>query len=358
MTARLVTALLLASVLALPTGAGAAVPRGFVGMTSEDTLRGSEAYAQRQLRAQRRAGVQLSRQTFDWSDIEFRRGRYDWSAHDRLVLMAARNGIAVLPVLFNAPRWHASGGGRRGTFPPRRPAAMARFAAAAVARYGPRGQLWRSNRGTRARPIRVWQVWNEPSLRVYWGGRPNARAYVRLLKAVNGAIKRRDRRAEVVTAGLPPSKLRGSVPLPRYIDQMYRAGGGRYFDTLAVNSYATSTGELGRLLEGVRRAMNRRGDRRARIWITELGWCDSGPRHRFCVGASSQARLTRNSIALIGRNRRRLRLRGFVYYSWRDGKPYAPDFRDFWGLHTGLLRLDGSAKPALPAFRQAVSNLR
>ena len=33
------------------------------------------------------------------------------------------------------------------------------------------------------------------------------------------AIKRVDRRAEIVTAGLPPSKLRTAVPLARYIKQ-------------------------------------------------------------------------------------------------------------------------------------------
>jgi polysaccharide biosynthesis protein PslG len=269
--------------------------------------------------------------------------------------------MVVLPVLFNPPAWHSSrpaSGGARGTYPPADPGSMARFAAAAVVRYGPGGSLWHENPGVRPRPVRSWQVWNEPTLPAYWGGRPNARAYVKLLKAVNGAIKRFDRRGEVVTAGLPPSKLRGSVPVLRYIRQLYRAGGKRYFDTLAVNSYARNAKELGRLLEGVRGAMNRGGDRRARIWITELGWCDNGPAHRFCVGSANQAKLTRTSIALIRRNRKRLKLRGFVYYTWRDGAPYGPDYKDQWGLHTGLVGLDGRPKPALLDFIRALSGLR
>ena len=344
--------------LAVPATAPAALPPGFVGITSEDTFAGHASYRDANFAAQHRAGVRLLRQTFDWSQIEYRPGAYDWSMHDELVLAAARNGITVLPLLFNSPAWHSSGGGRPGTYPPRNPASVATFAALAVLRYGPNGSLWRENPGTPKRPIRAWQVWNEPTLRAYWGGRPNARSYVKLLKAVNGAIKRFDRRAEVVTAGLPPSKLRGAVPILRYIKQMYRAGGKRYFDTLAVNSYATSARELGKLLEGVRKEMNRGTDRRARIWITELGWCDNGPRHRFCVGAARQARLTRTSIALIRRNRTRLRLRGFVYYSWRDGAPYAPNYRDMWGLHTGLVERSGQPKPALLEFIRAISGLR
>ena len=181
---------------------------------------------------------------------------------------------------------------------------------------------------------------------------------MKLLKAVNGAIKRLDRRAEVVTAGLPPSRIRGSVPILRYIKQMYRAGGKRYFDTLAVNSYARDAKDLGRLLESVRKTMDGARDRRARIWITELGWCDKGPRHRFCVGSAKQARLTRTSIALIRRNRVRLKLRGFVYFAWRDAPPYAPSYTDAWGLHTGLVELHGIPKPSLLEFIKAVRLFR
>ena len=55
--------------------------------------------------------------------------------------------------------------------------------------------------------------------------------------------------------------------------------------------------------------------------------------------------------------RSKLKLRGVVYYAWRDGAPYPPLFKDFWGLHTGLLSLTGSAKPALNAFKNTVAGL-
>jgi hypothetical protein len=139
---------------------------------------------------------------------------------------------------------------------------------------------------------------------------------------------------------------------------MYKAGGKRAFDTLAVNTYARNDAELRRLLNSVRKIMNRRGDRRAKIWITELGWCDSGPKSRFCVGARKQASLITSSLRTIRSERKRLRLRGFVYFSWRDGRPYAPDFRDQWGLHTGLLKLDGKPKRSLRAFTRGARPFR
>jgi hypothetical protein len=55
--------------------------------------------------------------------------------------------------------------------------------------------------------------------------------------------------------------------------------------------------------------------------------------------------------------RSKLKLRGVVYYSWRDSLPYAGR-TDFWGLHTGLLDLAGRPKPGLKAFRQALKASR
>jgi hypothetical protein len=52
------------------------------------------------------------------------------------------------------------------------------------------------------------------------------------------------------------------------------------------------------------------------------------------------------------------RLSGVVYFGWRDGAPYAPDFKDFWGLHTGLITLKGRPKPALRAYAGTVARLR
>jgi hypothetical protein len=104
--------------------------------------------------------------------------------------------------------------------------------------------------------------------------------------------------------------------------------------------------------------MNRRRDRRGRLWITEIGWGDRGARHRLIVGAAGQARRIRQALTTIGRDRRRKRLDGVVYFSWRDAPPYPPQYRNHWGLHTGLLRRSGVFKPAFEAFRDAAGRMR
>ena len=188
-------------------------------------------------------------------------------------------------------------------------------------RYGPNGTLWAEHPEVPALPIRSWQIWNEPNLGPYWCGKPNAKQYVAMLRAVGTAIKQVDRGAQIVTAGLPDSKLGYATPLKRFIDQMYAAKAAKYFDSLAINSYAKDERDLGRLLGGIRKQMNAHRDRGGQIWITEIGWGDRGPKHRFIVGEKGQADRIAKSFALIRKQRTKLRLRGVVYFSWRDGAP-------------------------------------
>ena len=61
----------------------------------------------------------------------------------------------------------------------------------------------------------------------------------------------------------------------------------------------------------------------------------------------------RDTIVLMQRARSALRLRG-SFFRWEDKAPN-PGQQDSWPLNTGLLRSDGSAKPALRTFRDAIA---
>lgn len=338
--------------------AAAGLPSDFVGIVSEDAYAGASAYRGNAHTAQRQSGIGLLRQTFTWSNIEPRRGEFDFSATDGFVASAARQRFAVLPVLFGPPAWASSrptSGGRRGTYPPRRPADMGRFATALVGRYGPAGTFWSAHPDLPRIPIRSWQVWNEPNLEVYWPTGPSPQAYARLLKTVGRAIHAADRGAEVVTAGLPKSRL-GMSP-EQFVRGLYWARAKSAFDTVAINPYAQTASGVVAILRRVRRVMNAAGDPRAGIRATELGWSDTGPRGAFRLGPAGQARAIGSTIRALARERHRLSLRGFVYYGWRDLPVYAGG-KDFWGLHTGLLDIRGDAKPALDAFAAAVHAIR
>jgi hypothetical protein len=109
---------------------------------------------------------------------------------------------------------------------------------------------------------------------------------------------------------------------------------------------------------GARRITASAEDGDVPIWVTEFGWATRpGPGSKMTVDPDTQARRLQAAIPALAAQRTRLRLRGFVYYAWRDAKPY-PGGQDFWGLHTGLLTRRGNAKPALRSLELGMHEAR
>ena len=54
----------------------------------------------------------------------------------------------------------------------------------------------------------------------------------------------------------------------------------------------------------------------------------------------------------MAEQRKKLKIASAIHYMWHDLPP-ATGQNDFWGLHTGLLRLDHSPKPVLAALAEA-----
>jgi hypothetical protein len=339
------------------TGAGCKAQRrgGFVGLGEDSFVHFGDRDCVLGLQANAGAGV--VRIVFNWAGIETRPGVYDFSRYDEWMRSVANHRMRVLPILFDTPSFYGRQS-RRGTYPPRNVDAYARFAAAAVGRYGPNGSFFTDNPDVPKVPIRSWQIWNEPNLRAYWLPRPNAREYVQMLRAAYQAIRAVDGRAEVVTAGIPASLLSGAIRFERFVGAMYKAKGARYFDTLAPNAYGRTAQDVIGSIGNLRKLMNRNGDRRGKIWVTEVGWGTGGPRSRFNIGERRQAVEIPKLLRGLYRVRGRLRLRGVVYFGWQDLRPYAPKFKDMWGLHTGLFKLNGRPKPAYRAFKRVAPSLR
>ena len=134
---------LLAAVIAalcLPAGAAAAVPRDFFGVMANGPLDAPSFALDAESAAMRSAGVQTERMEIAWDLVEAQKGQYDFALTDRKVLAAARAGIDVLALIVRSPAWAARHPGQPFSSP-RDPADYAAFAAALVARYGPKSSL-------------------------------------------------------------------------------------------------------------------------------------------------------------------------------------------------------------------------
>jgi hypothetical protein len=182
---------------------------------------------------------------------------------------------------------------------------------------------------------------------VYWPTGPNPAEYAAMLRTVGEGIKAVDPAAKVVTAGLNDSEL--GIKLVPFLKGMYRAGAKGSFDVLALHPYAPGSDLVRAQITRAVRELRRNGDP-ARTLVTELGWATGGPSRRaLVVGEAGQAALIRRTLTELARYHDRLRLDGVFYFNWRDVSP-TPGSSDHWGLHTGLLREDGSPKSALQAL--------
>jgi hypothetical protein len=344
-------AILLALAVAAP--AGAAVPREWLGvMVDGPVIEGGDQYAG-EWPLMARSGVAGARIGFYWTQGQrLGPGAVDFAPYDAPVLAAARQRIRVLPVVFSTPRWARTNPDDPAS-PPRDPADYASFLTALVQRYGPRGSLWAEHPEVRPRPIRAWQIWNEPNLRGYWSEQPFAERYVALLRAARAALKAADPGGRAVLAGLPNGwdALR----------QIYRAGGRDGFDVAAIHPYTARPTSVPRFLRETRRVMRRFGDRRKPLWVTELSWPAAKGRMVDPIGISTdergQARRLARGLSELARHRRSLRIGRVFWYTWMSAESTQSVFA-WCGLRR--LREDGTLVSArsLRAYRQTAARLR
>jgi hypothetical protein len=335
--------------------AGAAAPREFFGVMADGPALAAPTDLVRETRTMRSTGVGSVRVAFYWRDMQAQEGGpVDFAETDRIVTALARSGLRVFPTLVRAPTWAAGGDGREGAVPTD-PRTYAAFCAEVVRRYGRGGSFWRENPDVPARPVRAWQVWNEPDMRRYWLGSPWPSTYVGLLRAARPAIKGADPRAQVVMAGLTNRSWRG-------LGRLYSAGARGLFDAAAVHPFSRRVGNVVEIVRRGRRTMRRRGDARVPLVLSEISWSSGKGRSTLNYGWETtergQAARVRAVVAALARQRRRLRIQAFYWYTWLSPRP--GDAESF--AYSGLRRLDGSgrpvAKPAQRAFRLAVRRAR
>jgi hypothetical protein len=277
----------------------------------------------------------------------------NFEAADRIVAAAAKRHLTVLPVILGAPGWAALRPSDVAS-PPRGTRRYARFLRAVALRYGPKGAFWAAHPELPARPIRRWQIWNEPNITAYWSTQPFVRAYVALLRAANRSLKAVDPDAQIVLAGMPNTSWRA-------LEEIYRAGGRRWFDIGAVHPYTYYVRNVIKLVRLNRIVMARHGDARKPLIVSEITW-SSGRSHvrddgsfRTLTERGQAARLGEGLRALAG-VRRRYRIAQVYWYTWLS--PPIGDSRNAFD-YAGLRRLASRggkrpvAKPALSAFRDA-----
>lgn len=278
-------------------------------------------------------------------------GACDWSATDAQVGGAAQAGAQALPFLFGAS-----------SKPPLRGAAKAswdEFITAAVDRYGSGGTYWKGPyqveyAGAKPKPVRVWQVWNEPGSPAFFEPKPDVAKYAKLLAASRTTIIAADKHAKIMLAGLFSSAdrgaIRGRIPAIQFLSDLYNIRrAAERFDIVALHPYARAAGDMIGQVKQIRAVMKANGDGKKPLAITELGWSSNEANGSLLAkGVEGQASTLTSAFKRLLKGRTRYRLDTVDWYALRDTPEGIGSCKNC--PFAGLLQADGTPKPAYNAF--------
>ena len=253
----------------------------------------------------------------DWGAVEKERGVYDWKSADAEVNGWTKDeGVDLLVILGYTPKWASSDPNGDNSAPPRDLKDWTDFVFKVVSRY--KGK------------VKYWEVWNEPDIG-FWTG--TIEQYSDLLKSAYVAAKKADPDCRIVFGGL------AGVNLP-FLERVYQNGGKYFFDVMAVHPYQwgdTFNDEWFSLqLRNLHNLMSKYRDGHKEVWLTELGWSTGDPG----ITEEVQARLLQQAM-----------ITSLTLGDANVTKTFWFSVKDWGGPGYGLIRPDGTRKPAFDAYR-------
>ncbi len=290
-----------------------------------------------------------------WQSVERSEGAYYWTDYDALFEQLAQHGIQPIPYVYGTPTAYAESSSEAPTNSEESFDAWAEFLKAAVARYGPDGELWRTlaqrDPDLDPKPVRVWEIWNEPNSSVFWLPAPDPNDYSQLFARSSKVIKEIDPEAEVMTAGMfitPQSE--GAIKSTDFLRAVYEQDGlAEAIDAVGLHPYGPTAGDVMDQVDETHAVVADAGDDAA-TWVTEIGWgSDPSSGSDLAKTPEEQAKLLTKSYDALLAERDAIDLQGIIWYTWHDGDPGGDCA---WCASAGLLDSDRDAKPAWEAFTE------
>jgi hypothetical protein len=344
------------AVLVPTTAAQAKVPKGFFGLTQGQVGLNAE-----DLGRIHDIKVRTYRLSLNWRTTEPGKGIFRWAPFDNQVSALARNKITALPTIWGAPQW-ATGSGNPGVPPLKGEAKRAwqDFLKEAVKRYKPGGKFWRENPDLPKRPLKSWQIWNEPNLAKYFskiGTSPpksvpkTGKAYAKLIKSSDKAIHKADKHAKVILAGLSGNPQKKKLEPQKFIKKFLKAKKiTKRFDAAGLHPYAPKISKYKSRISKFRKAMKKGGAKKKEIFLTEVGWGSANNGQSLNKGKAGQAKLLKKSFKMTLKKRKKWNIDQLDWYDWRDPPQSAPVGCSFCPS-AGLLKNSGKSKPAYKKFK-------
>ncbi len=322
---------------------GRAAPRDFFGVNGWNTSRSDFSQM-----AGADVGVYRANFPFELARTVPRQP-YDWSYFDQLVANTNANRITLIPVLYGVPPWRSKGLSSTPVHDRVSRNQWHDLVVAMVRRYGPDGTYWDLHPGAPYLPIQVWQVWNEPNSKTWWGPKPDPHEYATLLRRTSRSIHDIDPAAEVLTAGIVARPTnRYAIKGPRFLRRLFATRGvAAAVDGVAYHPYAATVRAVGSQLNEARSVLDQAGAR-VPLWVTEIGWGTDGPlEHPLIKSRTGQQQALSGTFEMLLRERLHLRIAHVLWYLWQD----RTDTLCMWCESSGLLDDDANPKRLLQIYR-------
>ncbi len=306
-------------------------------------------------------GAQMTRVDVGWSALEQNgKGQYEeWYLDqlDALVSSAEERGVRLLITFTDSPCWASSAPassklGCEGAwwdryvqrYPPADPQDYADALTFLAGRYGDR--------------VAGWEIWNEPNLDFFFQSSDNAADYAELVRTAYAPAKAADPHTWIVAGSTSESPL-------NFVNELFEHGIKGYFDAFSIHPYSGDASPLDPLepkyiknsfmsgVPAVHDVLRSHGSDRP-IWLSEFGWTTSTIRNvvPWMNGVDEETQAQYVEEALV-------KVRDWPYvpvaiiYELQD---YSAN-RDDRNSNYGLLRYDGTFKPAFEAFRRGAAAL-
>ncbi|HEX5417209.1 MAG TPA: hypothetical protein VFZ25_16210 [Chloroflexota bacterium] len=254
------------------------------------------------------AGIHWVKEQFPWESLQLSPGpngywnpqlnASTWDKYDKIVDLANKYDLELIVRLDRPPAWTRTDNSRPEA-PPDNYALYGDFVYQVVKHFQGR--------------VHYYQIWNEPNIYPEWGGNPpDPEAYTRLLQIAYTRAKEADPNVVILSAPLAQTTedSNRNEDDVKYLQGMYEAGAGKYFDILFANAYgfgappsaSPSSSTLNfRRVELLRAVMERNGDGSKPVWFNEFGWDAppagfSGPLPWSGVAEDAQAQYTVQAI--------------------------------------------------------------
>jgi hypothetical protein len=284
--------------------------------------------------AVRSAGLTWVRADIDWRFLETQRGQWDLPLYDSTVQDATAAGLRTLGILHTVPGW---ANGNAGDYaPPADPAWQTDFCYRALLHYVPLG-------------VTAYEIGNEVNLPAPGRPKPNGKDYTSqfLVPCVNGirkAVAETKVAVTIVLGSLVPTDDPIANP-NTFLSDIYGARGRGYFNAVSLHPYTGAdspsiSDKLTKVPDALYAVMTAHGDGQLLIWATEFGYPTAGA---YSVSEATERDFVTPALtawfahAYTG---------PLFWYTVRDSGGATSADRE---QHFGLLRLDGTTKPAYAA---------